>query len=250
MSSWHNKKEKTMEAKQYEIAGLKVLMTATEPRTVTQSAAYLKPFSGEPDIVIAPDPEKMREAWKSFPELSFDEMEYMVTAALFYRRFLPFGGMLLHSSCVVTGGKAYLFSAPSGTGKSTHTALWMRYLGKEADILNDDKPAIRLENGELFAYGTPWSGKTDQNINARYPIGGIAFIERSKSPFIKPMDTACALRNLYWQTVKPRDEENLDRVFALCEAIIKQVPIWQFGCDISEESFRLSFETMTAGKGE
>ena len=72
--------------------------------------------------------------------------------------------MLLHSSCVVYEDKAYLFSAPCGTGKSTHTQIWLkRFPG--AYILNDDKPAIRIMEDGVYAFGTPFSGKTDLNVN-------------------------------------------------------------------------------------
>ena len=75
--------------------------------------------------------------------------------------------MLLHSSAVVVDGYAYLFSADSGTGKSTHTGLWKQHFGDRAYIINDDKPAIRKVDGEWYVFGTPWSGKTDTSVNPR-----------------------------------------------------------------------------------
>ena len=76
----------------------------------------------------------------------------------FYARLLQYDGMLLHASCVEKDGKAYLFSAKSGTGKSTHTHLWLRAF-PDSRIINDDKPAVRRMDGTFYACGTPFSGK-------------------------------------------------------------------------------------------
>ena len=83
---------------------------------------------------------------QKFPNLSWDEHEYMWTCDAFYNEILKFDGMMLHSSCVEKDGFAYLFSARSGTGKSTHTHLWLENL-ENTRIINDDKPALFRENG-------------------------------------------------------------------------------------------------------
>ena len=140
--------------KHYCIAGLRVAMK-TFGRTLNQAVNYEVPVSGEPDITIHTEPEAMLE---KYPYLSLDSCEYMCTGSMFYSQLLRHNGIMLHSSCVVVDDGAYLFTARSGTGKSTHTNLWLEKFGDRAYILNDDKPALRLENGTWFAYGTPWSG--------------------------------------------------------------------------------------------
>lgn len=240
-----------MATNKYEIAGLKILMRANFPHMINQGKAYLKEFEGEADLVIDFTDEELKEKRATlYPNADDDLMEYMMTSARFYYRFIGFNGMMLHSSCVVVDGKAYFFSAPSGTGKSTHVSLWLKNLEGRAFILNDDKPALRLENGQFFAYGTPWSGKTDKNTNGRYPVGAIAFIERSEQPFIEKMPPFDALKNIYWQTIKPKTEKNVERLFPLCEELIKKVPIYRFGANISKEAFVTSFEEMTGTKFE
>ncbi len=99
------------------------------------------------------------------PDVSDDVGEHMSTANSFYTKLLDFDGIRLHSSAVVVDGRAYLFSATSGTGKSTHTGLWLELFGDKAYIINDDKPAVRLRDGVWYAYGTPWSGKHDNSVN-------------------------------------------------------------------------------------
>lgn len=238
-----------MESKKYVIAGLKVLMRCLGSRMIKQGAAYLCDFEGEPDVTIELDPEYIKQVNSRYPTISFDEMEYILTGSRFYFHFIRFGGFMLHSSCVVEGGKAYMFSANPGTGKSTHTSLWLKYLGEDnAFILNDDKPAIRLEDGVFYAYGTPWSGKTDKNVNARFPVGGVSFIERNTSCFITDMAPKDAFKNIYWQTVKPRIEANLDKLLETCERFIATVPIYKFGCDISEKAVKTAYDKMTGKK--
>ena len=114
------------------------------------------------------------------PNLTLGESEYLWSGAHFYEKLAKFQGVMLHASCVEYDGKAYLFSARSGTGKSTHTHLWLKYL-PGARIINDDKPAIRLVDGVFYAYGTPWSGKTDESVNVGVPIAGICFLSRGEN---------------------------------------------------------------------
>ena len=123
---------------------------------------------------------------KKYPLLDLPACEYMVTGAMFFDELLNHNGIVFHSSAVVYNNKAYLFTAPSGTGKSTHTSLWIKYLGNEkAKILNDDKPALVFENGKVYAYGTPFSGKTDLNINEKYELGGICYLSQGDKNEIK-----------------------------------------------------------------
>ena len=169
--------------KYYKISGLTVEMDSFG-YTVTQAEPYLTEAFEKAYIVIRSNWEKVKEKQ---PHLSDEDCEYMSTGASFYYQLLGFDGMLLHSSAVVMGGEAYLFSAPCGTGKSTHTALWRKVFGEDrAVILNDDKPALRLEDGVWYAYGTPWSGKTDQNLNIKVPLKGICILTRSEENHIEP----------------------------------------------------------------
>lgn len=87
-------------------------------------------------------------------------------SAIYHRAFS------IHASTVVKDGKAYLFTGKSGTGKSTHSSLWIKHI-PGCTLLNDDDPMVRLENGEVITYGTPWSGKTPCYRNESYETGGI-----------------------------------------------------------------------------
>ena len=171
----------------YNIAGLTVQMD-TFGRTLEQAEPYLCE-EAEPQIVMNADWQALQSRQ---PHLSKDDAEYISTGQFFYNTLLRHSGFLLHSSAVVVDGKAYLFSAASGTGKSTHTQLWLDTFGDRAYMLNDDKPAIRYEDGAWYAYGTPWSGKYDISTNARVPLAGICFLKRGEENVIKPFTGSAA----------------------------------------------------------
>lgn len=93
---------------------------------------------------------------------------------LYAQAIVGHGGLSVHAACVYLDGQAYLFLGKSGTGKSTHAALWMRHLAG-CHLLNDDNPTLRLlPDGFVWAYGTPWSGKTPCYIDLALPVKGIA----------------------------------------------------------------------------
>ena len=80
------------------------------------------------------------------------------------------GGFFLHCSCLKYKDEAIIFTAPSGTGKSTHSALWRRHFGDDVVMINDDKPLVREKDGRFYIYGTPWNGKHSIGNNTSAPI--------------------------------------------------------------------------------
>lgn len=236
-----------MSLRRYLIAGLKVEMNIKGKMLEARSEKYRFDFDGEPDIVIAPDENKLRLAWQECPNMSEQAVEYMSTGSIFYYRLLKFGGFMLHSSCISYGDKAYIFSADSGTGKSTHTTLWRQYLDG-VTVINDDKPAVRLIGDRFYAIGTPWSGKTDQNADIAIPVGGVALLYRGRENTIRPAQPSEAVPFLLRQTMFPSRPENTDLMTELLDKFLRSVPIYHLECDISENAVRTSFEAMTKEK--
>lgn len=231
----------------YRIAGLAVRMD-TFGRTLKQAEPYLAiDKAANADIVIRAD-------WRSLqskqPHLSDEDCEYMSTGASFYKQLMDHGGIMLHSSAVVVDGRAYLFSAPCGTGKSTHTKLWLKKFGSRAYILNDDKPALRLENGVWYAYGTPWSGKYDISSNCRAELAGIAVLERGESNKIAPYGGVDAIRSILNQMVRPPDSVSRGKVLELTDELVKKVPIWKLTCNMEPEAAAVAYKGMSGGKEE
>ena len=226
----------------HSIAGLLIGMDYKYPRMINQSAAYLcKPKKTDFNIMLSK--EELYTAHKENPHLSIDECEYMITGFIFYRNLVNFNGMLLHASAVFKDGYAYLFSAPSGTGKSTHTSLWLKNF-PDAKILNDDKPALRIIDGEVKACGTPWSGKSNLNVNICLPIAGICFLERSQDNYIHKITSDKAIPLMLNQTVRPKMLGNMDKLLNTLGRIIEKVDIYRMGCNMEDAAALLSYETM------
>lgn len=223
----------------YRIAGLTVAMDSFG-RTVEQAAPYATDACGKPDIIIASNWRALQAAQ---PHLSDEDSEYLTSGGSFYNQLLDFSGMMLHASAVVRDGKAYLFTAPCGTGKSTHTQLWLENFS-DAYILNDDKPAIRLENGKFYAYGTPWSGKTAQNCNVRVELGGICVLRRGKENQIVPCTGRSALHDILEQTIRPRDPVRLGKLLELLDKLLCMVPVWKLECNMDPEAAHVSYNAM------
>lgn len=230
----------------YRIAGLQVEMESFG-RTVTQAEAYrCEPFE-KADIVIQSNWQGLKER---APHLSDENCEYLSTGSNFYRQLLQFDGMLLHSSAVMMDGKAYLFTAPCGTGKSTHTQLWLQVFGDRARILNDDKPALRLENGVWYAYGTPWSGKTDQNINTKVPLAGICVLGRGQVNKIWPHGGASAVHDILEQTARSADAGFMVMLLELLDKLVTAVPVWKLECNMDPQAALVSYSAMSGERKE
>lgn len=230
----------------YDIAGLKVNIISPKGRTEKQARPYLadNQDSKDIDIVIDVDEKRVQRAMKEHPELIQDDWEYMLTGSDFYTELLKFKGILLHSSCIVVDDTAYAFSADSGTGKSTHTQLWLKHFGDRAYMLNDDKPAIRLIGDTVYACGTPWSGKYDYSSPKIVPLAGICFLERSENNWIKKADTGKAVFNIFSQTVRRLDAQRMNNLFDVLEQIFDKVPLYELGCNISQEAVLTSYNAM------
>lgn len=170
----------------------------------------------------------------------------------FYRKFCSEAvyksTVLFHSSAIALDGEAYLFAAPSGTGKSTHTGIWRNVFGDRAVMVNDDKPLIKIKKDGAVVYGTPWDGKHKLSNNISAPIKGICFLTRGKENSIKRLDRIQALPFLLAQTFRPEGEEGARKMLELALSLIDTVPMWQLSCNISNEAAVVAYEGMSGKK--
>ncbi len=192
--------------------------------------------------------EHIQKEMNDNPGFSEELAEYMLVGNTFYRELLKYNGCLLHASAVVVDDEAYLFSADCGTGKSTHTSLWLKYLeDKKPYILNDDKPAIRIMEDGIYAYGTPFSGKYDMSENKKVKLKAICFIEQAKTNSIRKLEPKEIICTFLKQTFNNLYEEEVQKFLDILEEILKEIPIYKLSCDMSKEAVQLSYQTM---KGE
>ncbi|MDD2362422.1 MAG: hypothetical protein PHH84_05625 [Oscillospiraceae bacterium] len=179
---------------------------------------------------------------------SLTDFEYMYTGLAFSNRLAIEGGLVLHASALMYKGQGIAFSAISGTGKSTHTGLWSKYLD-DVQIINDDKPAVRFTDDKPFLYGTPWSGKTDLNNNICAPFSALVFIEQSQENSIKRMGPAEAYFDMASEVSRPSCDEALGiRMLDIMERLLECVPIYKLSCNISREAVKTVYEEIIGGK--
>lgn len=147
------------------------------------------------------------------------------------------GTILTHSSCVLNDGKAYLFLGKSGTGKSTHSSLWLKHI-TDTTLLNDDHPILRVnEQGEVIAYGSPWSGKTTCYKNESAQVGGIIRIKRALQNSIQKLNPIQAYASLTTSFSGMTWETNLaDIRHSIIEKVIENVPCYTLSCLPDEEA--------------
>ena len=227
------------------VAELNLEIEYKYPTMIKQAEAYKADFE-KPNIRIEITDENLLLMQQENLHLSLDDVEYIFTGGAFYEALLEFKGFMLHSSGVCVDGYAYLFSADPGTGKSTHTGLWQQYFGEDkALIINDDKPAIRLVDDKLYAYGTPWSGKTDKNLNMRVPVGAIVFIERSAHKnWVREITPKEAIPLILGQTVRPSESDKMEKLLDVLDTLLRRVRVFRLGCDMSFDAVRTSYEAI------
>lgn len=182
---------------------------------------------------------------RKHPGLTLTDFEYMCTGEAFANRLAYLGGLVMHGSAISYEGKGIVFSAPSGTGKSTHAGLWKQHYGERVLRINDDKPAIRFEEGVPIVYGTPWSGKTATNANDSAPLKAIVFLKQAPENRIQPLSVADALEHIYRETVRPFYDETLGmKILDTAERLIQSVPVFLLECTISSQAVELVKNTM------
>lgn len=158
--------------------------------------------------------------------------------------------LLAHGAVIEFEGRAYLFTAPSGTGKSTHIRLWRQYLGDTVRVINGDKPFVRIPEcrEELpVVYGTPWAGKEGWQRNDSAPLAGIVLLSRSElgASSIRPASAALNLDKIMRQIYFPPDASAAALTLDLLDAMLARVPVYELACDISEDAVSASFEGLT-----
>lgn len=177
-------------------------------------------------------------------------LSYLETLAV-YRKIvtrLVFSDILLvHGSAIAVDGKAYLFTAPSGTGKSTHTRMWREYFKERAVMVNDDKPLVRFKDEGVFIYGTPWNGKHRLGNNICAPLKGVCILERAKENSISRISKKEAYPTLLSQIYRPIENgEAMIKTLQLADKFM-ELPLYRLGCNISQDAAITAYEGM---KGE
>lgn len=154
--------------------------------------------------------------------------------------------VLVHASVIRKDNTGYLMIAPSGTGKSTHTHLWFEHI-PGCDLMNDDNPVVRIVDGQVIIYGSPWSGKTPCYRNIQAPVGAFVRIQQRPENVIRKLDPVPA----YAELLPAMSSMKWDRrvymgVSDTIIDIISKVGVYELGCLPNGEAALLCYETVAA----
>lgn len=152
--------------------------------------------------------------------------------------------LLFHGSALAMDGKGYLFTAPSGTGKSTHAALWRQAFGERVTMINDDKPLLRIRPDEITVYGTPWAGKANLQTNTSAPVAGIVLLHQAAVNTIRRMTERESYPRLLSQTHRVANPQGLVRTLDLMRQLAG-LPVYELGCTPTPEAALLACRTLT-----
>ena len=231
------------------IAGLTVKISAIYSLSKELCKDYIDKPSENPDITVNVSDAMVKEALKNTDEpVPPEYAEFLCIYRIIAEELPKFRAFVFHGAAISYKEQGYLFTAPSGTGKSTHIMLWRKFLGKKIDIINGDKPIIKIGDNGIFVCSTPWAGKENWQKNRTMPLAAITLLKRSTNPSIleeKPQDFLPRAMN---QIYMPKNPESMGYTLELIDKLLSQIPLYTLGCDISENSVKVAFEELTKEK--
>ena len=233
-----------------EIAGVKVQIQALYRETKDYCADYLAEGPADLSVQICQadiDMERQFDArerdMEGKPAANFAD-SYMETLAVYRKivnQLVAYDILLFHGSVVAMDGVAYLFTAKSGTGKSTHTRLWRQEFGNKVIMVNDDKPLLKIMPEGVLVCGTPWDGKHRLNTNCMVPLKAICVLERGEENRIQKITPKDALPVLMQQSHRPAD---LGKYMELLDVMAGKLAFYRMHCNMDPQAAHMAYEYM------
>lgn len=196
------------------------------------------------DISAVVDDESIKKEKELVPTAPIEHCESLCIYRSIAEQLPGYNRFVFHGAAIEYSGGAYIFTAPSGTGKTTHINLWKKNLGNKVDIINGDKPIIAVGD-DTTVYGTPWAGKESLERNVSAPLKAICILQQGKTNTITRLSHSDAIGHLMRQVYMPHNAVALSRTLELLGMMIENVPVYSLQCDISDEAFSTSFSEMT-----
>ena len=234
---------------QIEIAGHCFAIHNTYPYVEELCGDYIT--AKPPEAVINVSQEEIEKENTDGGKWSEGYLESLAIYRKISERLLDENIILFHCSAIEMDGKAYLFTAPSGTGKSTHTKLWRAVFGNRVTMINDDKPlvsipldssGVKMAGDVIRVYGTPYAGKDGLQTNISAPVEAIVILHQAMENSIERLDGRSAYPILLNQTYRRNDPAGMMKTMELVGQLAN-LPVYSLGCNISEEA------VMTAYRG-
>lgn len=152
-----------------------------------------------------------------------------------------YNGFLIHGAAIAYKNKAYIFIAPSGTGKTTHIKYWAKHIN-DLIIINGDKPIVRNINNQNYVYGSPWSGKEGLNSNVSIPLDSIIILKRGLTDEIKEVDPKEYINDILRQVYIPANKNSLSLTITLINSLFENIKTYELYCTNSDSAFYTCFK--------
>ena len=229
----------------YKIADLIVEYTAKYDDLKRLSEQFLYNGERETDITLSVTDKQLENMLsRSVEGTTISGIENLAMSSEFNRAAIKYGVMLVHSSALIYDGGAYLFSADSGVGKSTHTKLWLKAFGDKVHIMNDDKPVVRLYDDHAQAFGTPFDGGSGIALNESYPLKAIIFVERGEENSVRIPESKEIIQKLYFQTARMVNRETAEKMLTNIERILSLTKFYVLTCNMDISAAYIVFENI------
>lgn len=199
------------------------------------------------DDIIYERNRSAREDWVEGRPVTAYPNGYLETLAIYRKianQMLDHDTLLFHGSAISVDGEGYLFTAKSGTGKSTHTGYWRQLFGERAVMVNDDKPLLRVMEDHVLVCGTPWNGKHFLGTNICVPLKGICILSRAEENQIRPLPVEEALPMLIQQSHRPKDPVGLSKVLGILDKLTKRTGLYALGCNLDPQAAMVAYRGM------
>lgn len=193
------------------------------------------------------------EREKSMAECAYEGLDYPdyteteLESTAVYRKIakqLPlYDAFVFHGAGVAVGEQAFLFTAKSGTGKTTHIKLWLKNIDGSF-VVNGDKPILRLMNGQVYVCGTPWMGKEQLGCAANVPLKGLCILNRGEKNSIGKVEFPFAAPRLIGQAYRPPEGDAMIRTIKLIEKIGKSVALYELYCNMEDGAAIVAYDGM------
>jgi hypothetical protein len=212
-------------------------------------------YSGTPDFCVSTSQEDIAEErkksaeehrYEGLPDYDYPD-GYLETLAVYRKiadKMTEFDTLLFHGSVIAVDGVGYLFTAKSGTGKSTHTRLWRELFGERAITVNDDKPLIKIGAEGVTVYGTPWDGKHRLSTNTCVPLKAVCILTRGEKNHIEPISKSSAYAMLIQQSYRPKNPEKMAKTLTLLDRLAANVKLYRLSCNMEIEAAQVAYDGM------
>lgn len=226
----------------YRIAELNIQLEPEYNETIQRLEPYATEHT-DVDFSVTPDRAEFAAycADSPYPDRpDLNEGPYLYTQ-ICKKILSDYEGFFFHSSCLELDGDGYLFTALSGTGKSTHTRNWRKLFGDRVTMINDDKPIIRKIDGIFYVCGTPWMGKSEIGCNKIAPIKAIYVLQRGEQNSARKISPGAVLKQLLEATLVPKSRENMQKLLSLFNDIFTNVDLFLLTCNKDVEAAQVAY---------